>query len=112
MSIVHSTHLLDWELYQSAIGGPSRDPEKPQDWRGAAEAIRALAGPKAFVRMPDWKQHLITDQFEDLRVLLEPRKKETIDNIRDLHYLGILCCCVEEGEGYGQYWDLVKECLR
>ena len=62
--------------------------------------------------MPDWKQELMTTHFEDIDSLLEPTEKETIAVIRDLHFLGILSCCVEQGEGYGQCWDLVKECLR
>lgn len=110
--MIHSTHLLDWRLYSSKIGGPSRDPGKPNDWASATESIRALCSPKEFSRMPDWKQELINNLFEDLEILLKPKKKETIQDIRDLHFLGILCCCVEQGEGYDKAWDVVKECLR
>lgn len=112
MSMTHSTHLIDWKLYSSKINGPSRNPEKPKEWQTAIEAVGALASPKELARMPDWKQELITNQFEDVESLLQPQKKATLENIRDLHFLGILCCCVKEGEGYDQQWDLVKECLR
>jgi hypothetical protein len=107
MSMTHSTHLLDWNLYSSTIGGPSRDPEDPKDWRTAVAAIRALCGPDQLARMPGWKKELINTHVR-LGDLVEPKKNETIHDVRDLHFLGILCCCVEQGEGCENYWDVLK----
>ncbi len=112
MSMTHSSYLLDWKTYLSKINGPALNPEKADEWKSAADAIRAFCNPKQIAKMPEWKQELISLRIDDLDELLKPRKKDTLQHIRDLHLLGILWCCVEEGEGYDKAWDLLKECLR
>lgn len=111
MSMIHSSYFFDWRIYERDIAGFKLKANVLKDWDSAVVAIRRIVAGIDTSRLPEWRSDLLDPHLDSCSELLRKRLPGDLEELRDLHFLGILALCTDEAPAAEYYWDVLKTAI-
>jgi hypothetical protein len=114
MSMIHEAYFVDWHQYTHHVLRDSwPDSDDDPTWQRLLPHIKRHLCGTIDSELPDWKSELLEIYSEGNEDAIRSEgSSHDIESIRNLNFLALLSCTIEEAADYYKFWDTLKHGLR